>query len=338
MARRQRTQGSGSRPRRATRHRRPPGPGWWVLLIGGLLAFLAGAAMFAFPGPGGESASPDGSDQASASREAGPTDRQGRADRLPAPYSAQWPAAAGEAESAAGERAESVQRPLAGRTIALDPGNNGRNDASRATRRQIAQTIELAGLERRCDTVPVRVGDEYDESAFVLAVARVAYRELTALGADVVLTRTRNDGIGPCLDERSRVLNGSGVDLAVSIHSDGVPDTLARGFHLIYPAAQDGTTDAIHSRSVDLARGIRDAIRADTGHVVSNHLGHDGLDQRRDLALLNASSVPIVVLEAGNPANAQDLAWLTREGTAHDLGRALAGGIREVLAPNGDGD
>ena len=41
--------------------------------------------------------------------------------------------------------------------------------------------------------------------------------DLRRAGARVVLTRTSNDGVGPCVNRRARILNAAHADVAIDI-------------------------------------------------------------------------------------------------------------------------
>jgi N-acetylmuramoyl-L-alanine amidase len=58
------------------------------------------------------------------------------------------------------------------------------------------------------------------------------------------MTRTDNNGVGPCIDERAAIGNRAHAAVGVSIHADGGPVT-GRGFHVIYPPSIPNITDGI---------------------------------------------------------------------------------------------
>jgi N-acetylmuramoyl-L-alanine amidase len=137
-----------------------------------------------------------------------------------------------------------------------------------------------------------------------------------------VLTRTTNDGVGPCIDERAAIGNRAHADAAISIHADGGPAG-GRGFHLIYePGAP---------RSYKLALAIRAAFRAGTGEPYSTYAGRDALDVRTDLGGLNLSTVPKVFIETGNMRNASDAARLESAAYREREAIALAHGLEAFL-------
>src|SRR5207253_7958125 len=87
--------------------------------------------------------------------------------------------------------------PLHGKTIVIDPGHNGANWSHAA---EINRLVNAGGFMKACDTTGTSTGDGYSEAAYNLDVARRLARILRAAGAHVVLTRTTNDGVGPCIN------------------------------------------------------------------------------------------------------------------------------------------
>src|SRR6185503_15696707 len=135
--------------------------------------------------------------------------------------------------------------PLAGKTIAIDPGHDGGNWAHPA---EIGRLVDAGTLRKACDTTGTTTAGGYTEAAYNLDVALRLARILRAAGARVVLTRTTNGGWGPCITTRAAIGNRAHADAAVTIHADGGPAT-GRGFHVIYPPSIRGLTDDIAAAS-----------------------------------------------------------------------------------------
>lgn len=218
--------------------------------------------------------------------------------------------------------------PLAGRTIVVDPGHNGANGAHPE---RINRLVPAGGFRKACDTAGTQTNDgRLTEAAFTFAVALRLRARLEAAGARVVLTRSSNTGVGPCVNERAAIGNRAHADLAISIHADGGPPS-GRGFHVIAPAAIPGRSTRIIAPSLAFARRVRAQLVA-AGLRTSTYVGGGGLVQRSDLAGLNLSAVPKVLVELGNMRNAQDArelersAWRGRVATA--LERAIAAAVR----------
>ena len=172
--------------------------------------------------------------------------------------------------------------------------------------------------------------DGYSEAAYNLDVARRLASLLTGAGARVVLTRSDNNGWGPCINERAAIGNGAHADVAISIHADG--STTGRGFHVIYPAPLPGLTDAIAVPSQQLAVDIRDAYAAGTGMPYSTYIGRAALDQRSDLGGLNLSRIPKVFIETGNLRDSADAALLEDPGFRQRAAESLLAGLQAFLS------
>jgi N-acetylmuramoyl-L-alanine amidase len=210
--------------------------------------------------------------------------------------------------------------PLAGKTIAVDPGHNGANWSHPAA---INRLVDAGGFRKACDTTGTSTNAGYTEAAYNFDVALRLARVLRRDGATVVLTRTSNDGVGPCIDERAAIGNRAHADAAISIHADGGPPG-GRGFEVIYkPHATD---------SRRLALAVREAFAAGTGEPYSTYVGRDGLDVRTDLGGLNRSTVPKVLIETANVRNAEDARLLESPAYRQREALALARGLGRFLS------
>ena len=215
---------------------------------------------------------------------------------------------------------------VAGRTVVIDPGHNGQNWAHTA---EINRLVDIGNGTKACDTTGTATRDGYSEAAYNLDVAQRLASLLTAAGARVVLTRSDNNGWGPCIDQRAAIGNDAHADVAISIHADG--STVGRGFHVIYPASLPGLTDAIVAPSQRLAVDIRDAYAAGTGVPYATYIGREGLDQRSDLGGLNLSRVPKVFIETGNMDSSADAALLEDPGFRQRAAQSLLAGLQAYL-------
>ena len=219
--------------------------------------------------------------------------------------------------------------PLAGVRIALDPGHQLGN---RNFPHQIGQLVEAGGFRKACNTTGTATSGGYPEATLNFRIARLVAARLEALGARVLLTRTRNsDSLwGPCVDERGRF--GAKVDarLMVSLHADGAASR-ARGFHVIAPRSRSPWTTDIARPSRRLARALRAGLDA-KGIPRSTYIG-DGtaLSIRSDLGTLNLSDVPVAMLEIGNMRNASDARRMTTKKGRARYARAVVRGIRLYL-------
>src|SRR5205823_6027743 len=177
---------------------------------------------------------------------------------------------------------------LQGAVIAVDPGHNGANGSHP---NEINRQVDAGGFQKACDTTGAQTASGYTEAAYTFDVATRLAAVLRSAGATVVLTRTTNDGVGPCIDERAAIGNRANAEAAVSIHADGGPQG-GRGFHVIEPALVKGYTEPIVEPSARLGTAVRDAYASGTGIPPSTYAGRNGITVRGDLGGLNRSHVP----------------------------------------------
>lgn len=194
---------------------------------------------------------------------------------------------------------------LAGKVIGIDPGHNGANHTDLGF---IDHQIWNGRGYESCNTTGTATNAGYPEATYTWGVATTLRTLLLRAGAKVVMTRHDNHSVGPCVDQRAKIINNAHADVAIDIHGDGAPAG-DRGFTILQPVPS-GTNDAVVPESRQYARILRDSFEK-TGMPVSNYSGSDGLTTRDDLAGLNLTTVPQVLLECGNMRNAQDAALLT---------------------------
>lgn len=223
------------------------------------------------------------------------------------------------------EQARAAQ-PLTGKVVGIDPGHNGRNwsDPSYLNRRV------WNGREwESCDTTGTETASAYTESAFNFSVARDLAADLAAEGARVVWTRTSNTGVGPCVDRRAKLLNGGHANVSIDIHADGGPSG-GRGFAILEPVA-DGPNNHVVSASARFGSLVRASFLHGTGMPVSTYDGRNGIAHRDDLAGLNLTTEPKVLIECGNMRNARDAGLLRSAAWRQRAARALAAAITQYL-------
>ena len=218
---------------------------------------------------------------------------------------------------------------VAGTIIAIDPGHNGKNYLYPNI---IDQPVNIGTQTRACDTTGTETQDGYTESAYNLDVALRLAAILHAAGATVVLTRTNNDGWGPCINQRAAIGNHAHAAVAISIHADGGPPD-GHGFHVLYPPSIPGLTAPIAAASLRLAYDIRYSYHLDTDMSYATYIGNgDGLMARTDLGGLNLSTVPKVFIETGNMRNQADAALLESPTFRQQAATAIADGLARYLA------
>lgn len=244
---------------------------------------------------------------------------------LPAGVAATAAPGGGPAASAA----PAADGPLAGLTIALDPGHQLGNTNPRFAR-QMAQTRWNGTIRKGCNTSGTATNAGYPESAFTWRVAVRLKARLEALGASVPMTRTANsyDMWGPCTWDRGKFGARSGADFMVSIHADGSAPG-GRGFFVIAPASLTGWTDDIARPSQRLARALIRGMAA-AGATRSTYVANQ-LFVWRDQNTLNFADVPTVIVELGNMRNAAEAARMSTSSGQRQYADWLLAGIREYL-------
>ncbi|WP_084472457.1 N-acetylmuramoyl-L-alanine amidase [Nocardia alba] len=212
----------------------------------------------------------------------------------------------------ASESAVPPTSPTVNRTVVLDPGHNGGNAAHPD---QInAPVPDGRGATKACNTTGTSAASGYTEHEFTWDVTLRVRDLLAARGVRVLLTRTDDAGVGPCVDERAAIANRAGADAVVSIHADGNTGAGAHGFHIAY--AEPALNPVQAEAGTRLATALRDAM-VSGGAVPSTYVGSAGLNPRADLAGLNLAERPSALVECGNMRSATDAALIeTPQGRA----------------------
>jgi len=217
-------------------------------------------------------------------------------------------------------------RPLAGKIVGVDPGHNGLNYTDPAfLDRQIWNGREW----ENCNTTGTQTASGYTEAQFNFNVAMYLAADLRRDGARVVLTRTNNHGIGPCVTRRIQIIDQAHADVGIEIHADGGP-TWGRGFTVLEPVA-DGPNDRVIAASVRFGSDVRSALLADSPMQMSNYYGSNGIIFRNNLTGLNLTTVPNVLIECGNMASAANARLLTSPAVQRQIARALEAAIIRFL-------
>jgi N-acetylmuramoyl-L-alanine amidase len=216
--------------------------------------------------------------------------------------------------------------PLTGKIVGVDPGHNGGNfnDPS-----YIDQMIWNGREMEHCNTTGTETDSGYTEAQYNWNVASYLRADLQADGARVVMTRHSNTGVGPCVNVRAHIIDASGADVAIDIHADGGPPD-GRGFAILEPV-----TDGINNRIIGASERFGQILLHDfqpvTGMPTSTYDGTGGIVFRDDLAGLNLTTVPEVLIETGNMRNATDAAMLMTPAWQRLAARAIARAITTYL-------
>lgn len=216
---------------------------------------------------------------------------------------------------------------LDGMTIAVDPGHNGGNAANPG---QVnAQVPDGRGGQKACNTTGTATNDGWPEHAFTWELAQLLREEFQQHGAEVVLSRENDEGVGPCVDERGQFAGDADADALLSLHANGSESASAQGFHVI--VSDPPLNEAQGEPSVELARTLVTALEY-AGRPINTAYGADGISRRPDLAGLNHAEVPAVILELGEMRNAEEAAFLRSEEGQKILALSIVEGLTEWAA------
>jgi N-acetylmuramoyl-L-alanine amidase len=211
----------------------------------------------------------------------------------------------------------------------LNPGHNGGNEANAAT---IGRQVPAGfGQYKECDTTGTNTLSGYTEHAFNWDVSLRVRALLRARGVTVIMTRSSDTGVGPCVDERARIGNQRGVAAVISIHADGTSSGAGHGFHVCEDSRKPAGA-GVAARSHALTVALHDALLRGSGMTTSTYIGSNGYYPRSDLAALNLATAPATFLELGNMRNAGDSAEQMSPDGRQRIAAAVASGILAWLA------
>ncbi len=231
------------------------------------------------------------------------------------------------ASAASGARAiPAVRKPLAGKIIGIDPGHNGLNWTDPSF---LNHKVWNGRQWENCDTTGTQTAGGYTEARFNFAVAIDLAKILRTDAARVVMTRTNNHGKGPCVNPRARILDRAHANVSIDIHADYGP-SWGRGFTVLEPVA-DGPNNKVIKSSERLAKDVHLEFLRHTPIGISNYYGNNGYIFRKDLAGLNLTTMPKVLIECGNMNNWADAKLLTSVRVQREIAWALAEAIIRFL-------
>lgn len=239
------------------------------------------------------------------------------------------PPAAPRSQAAETSALANAALPLKGKIVGIDPGHNGRNHTDPS---YLNRQVWNGRQWEDCDTTGTDTNGGYTEALFNFKVAGYLRADLIRDGAKVVMTRTTNNGIGPCVTTRSFIINEAHANVAVDIHADGACPK-CRGFSILEPESyRDSPNKNVITSSERLGADIKAAMLTGTAMPVSNYYGTNGVIHRDDLAGLNLTKVPKILIEVGNMKNATDARLETSPTFQQAVARALLAAIVKFLA------
>ena len=232
---------------------------------------------------------------------------------------------AGDTASASTTAASRASQPLADRVIYLDPGHAGTPPPPDL------QVPDGRGGSKSCNTAGTASYDGFAEHEFNWLLAQEIRALLLTKGATVLLSRADDSGRADCIDVRAEKENASGADAVLSLHADGAAEG-NRGFHI--SAISEPLPGNDVAASTALAHSLRDALLS-AGFTPSNYLGEQGLFPRADLAGLNLSTRPKVLVEYGNMRDGADVEILASAEGRRRLAEATVAGVVAFLGATG---
>lgn len=220
-------------------------------------------------------------------------------------------------------------KPLAGKVVGIDPGHNGGNFADPGF---IDKPVWNGREMEACDTTGTETNGGYTEARFNFNVATYLRADLIRAGAKVVMTRRTNHGVGPCIDRRAQILDKARADVAIDIHADGGPAG-GRGVAVLTPVP-DGPNDKVIAPSKRFGRILLARYTKVTGIPISDYDGNGGFAPRNNLAGLNLTTVPKVLIECVNMRNPTDAARLVKPSFQRLAAKSMAEAITAFLRSN----
>jgi N-acetylmuramoyl-L-alanine amidase len=216
------------------------------------------------------------------------------------------------------DAAKAKPGPLDGWVFGLDPGHAGKSSSS------LNHLVsDGRGGRKTCNNMGTSTAAGYPERVFNLDIAERVAKLLRKQGARVRLTRTSESAVGPCVDKRGTFGQRIGADAVISIHADGSTNRSARGYHAI--VSSPPLNKAQGKPSVKLAEAILKAM--DKAGFTRNPAYPGGLSKRRDIAGVNHSKVPVVMMELGMMTYASEGKTMASAKGRARYARAVAEGI-----------
>ena len=203
--------------------------------------------------------------------------------------------------------------PLAGIRIGLDPGHQKQGNSEQeaaAPGSAVTKNKVTSGTAGKNTGTP-----EYQVN---LAVALKLRALLEENGAEVVMTHETAD-VDISNQERARIMNDAGVDLALRLHSDGVDDASVHGAMMLVPAGE--YTKEIETQS----RAAGEEIFA--AYLEATDARGRGVIARDDQTGFNWSTVPVCNIEMGCLSNGEEEALLISEEYQEKCAQGLLTGI-----------
>lgn len=153
-----------------------------------------------------------------------------------------------------------------------------------------------------------------NEKTLNLQVANILRDKLTAAGYEVIMNRD-TDYFVP-LKDRYTNANELDADLFVSIHHNSAANAAINGIETLHHSSRDNKEIAVY---------IQDELIKNTG------AGNRGTKVRTDLAVLNGTKMPAVLVELGFMTNSNELSKLRDSNYQNTLADSMLVGINKYF-------
>ncbi len=212
------------------------------------------------------------------------------------------------------EEQERLGQPLAGLKIGIDPGHQTHANTERE-----AIAPDSKETKAKVASGTTGVNTRTPEYAVNLQVSLILRDILTAMGAEVKMTREEND-VDISNIERAVMMNEWGADMVLRIHCNGSVNRSVKGAGMYVRK-----TGARAEESALLARCLLTAVGEDAGAQTQ------GVYKRDTYTGLNWSEVPCVLVELGYLSNAEEDVLLNDAAYQEKLALALVRGMIDYV-------
>lgn len=203
--------------------------------------------------------------------------------------------------------------PLKGYKIGIDAGHQKKADNKLEP---IAPDSPRTKERMTPGCVGVKTGtNEYE---ITLIVANKLKKQLESAGAEVVMTRTKNDVSLSNID-RAKKMNKEDVDFWVRIHCDSSSDRAANGAHIIVPAKS--SAPGIYVESLELGKKLL------TAFCLATEAKQNAVLVKNDQTGMNWSDAPVATLEMGYLSNPNEDTLLNRDSYQNACAKGAYNGI-----------
>lgn len=209
--------------------------------------------------------------------------------------------------------APSASLPLSGKKICIDAGHGINSDTKK-------EPVAPGSQETKRAFVSGTRGKNQTEEQLNLKVAQKLEKKLSALGADVYMTRTTGETEMSNID-RAKFANEKNADIAVKIHADGSENPAVHGISVLVPGKEHIADSALAEQSRAAGELVLEKL------IDATDAANRGISVRNDMTGFNWSEIPVILVETGFMTNAGEDAKLEDESYQNLLADGIANGL-----------